>query len=87
MPSDRALARYDKIAQLVTGRAQAAAADGIAWIAELCAWFEIPPLRAHGVTAADIPGLVENVARASSMKGNPIVLNEAELREIVERAL
>jgi len=30
---------------------------------------------------------VEKAAQASSMKGNPIVLTEEELREIVSRAL
>jgi alcohol dehydrogenase class IV len=48
---------------------------------------EIPPLRAYGVTEADIPDLVEKAAQASSMKGNPIVLTPEELRQIIQRAI
>ena len=48
---------------------------------------EIPPLRTYGVSEADIPGLVDKAAKASSMKGNPIVLEPEELREIVALAM
>lgn len=86
-PESRALARYEEIARLVTRRPQASAEDGVQWIAELCRRLEIPPLRAYGVGAADIDALVEKAANASSMKANPLVLNNEELREIAERAL
>lgn len=86
-PESRALARYEEIAGLVTRRPQASAEDGVQWVAELCRKLEIPPLRAYGVTAADIDVLVEKAANASSMKANPLVLTSAELREIAERAV
>ena len=75
------------MARLLTGRSQATAEDGVHWIAEICKKLEIPPLRAYGVTEADIPTLVENAAQASSMKGNPIVLTSEELRQIIEAAI
>jgi alcohol dehydrogenase class IV len=59
----------------------------VAWIATLCRKLEIPPLRTYGVAGSDLAILVEKAAQASSMKGNPIVLTEEELREIVSRAL
>jgi hypothetical protein len=40
-----------------------------------------------GMTAADVPTLIDKAKRASSMKGNPIVLTDAELGEIALRAL
>ena len=86
-PESRALARYDEIARLLTGQPHATAADGIAWIAALCRRFEIPPLRAYGVTTADIPLIAARAADASSMKGNPIKLTREELEEIVRRAI
>ena len=86
-PESRALGRYDEVARLLTGRPHATAADGIAWIAALCRRFEIPPLRAYGVAASDIPLLACRAAEASSMKGNPIKLTREELEEIVARAI
>jgi alcohol dehydrogenase class IV len=86
-PHSPALGRYSKVAQLLTDRAQATADDGVEWIAALCRKLEIPPLRAYGVSEADIPALVEKAAQASSMKGNPILLNAAELREIISHAI
>ena len=81
------LARFDEVARLITGRPGATASDGVRWIAELCRELGIPPLRAYGVTAADLPALVAKAAAASSMKGNPVVLSSEELTEIVSRAL
>jgi alcohol dehydrogenase class IV len=86
-PESRALARYEEVARLLTGKPHATAADGIEWIAALCRRFEIPPLRAYGVKAADIPVLVSRAADASSMQGNPIALTREELEEIIRRAL
>jgi alcohol dehydrogenase class IV len=82
-----ALRRYDEVARLITGRPHARANDGVQWIGELCRKLEIPPLRTYGVTHADIPSLVQQGDKASSMKGNPIVLTEEELREILERSI
>lgn len=86
-PASRALGRYDEVARLLTGRPHATAADGVEWIAALCRRFEIPPLGAYGVTAADIPVLAGRAAETSSMKGNPIKLTREELEEIIGRAI
>ena len=86
-PASQALGRYGEVACLLTGRAQATAEDGVRWMAEICRRLEIPPLRAYGVSDADVPDLVEKAAQASSMKGNPIVLRPEELRQIIEGAI
>jgi alcohol dehydrogenase class IV len=86
-PHHTALNRYEEVARILTGRPQATAEDGARWIAALCRKLEIPPLRAYGVTDADIPVLVENAARASSMQANPLALTAEELMEMVSRAL
>jgi alcohol dehydrogenase class IV len=86
-PGSRALERYDEVARLLTGRPQAAAEDGVGWTRDLCRRLEIPPLRAWGVTTADIPVLVEKAANASSMKANPLTLTPDELREIISQAI
>ena len=86
-PAGGTLRRYDEVARLITGQPHATAEDGVRWIAGLCGALEIPPLRTYGVDHADVTDLVVQGARASSMKGNPIVLTEAELREIITRAI
>jgi alcohol dehydrogenase class IV len=85
--SPEKLGRYDEVARVLTGKPHATASDGAAWIAALCRKLEIPPLRNYGVTQSDLPVLVGKAAQANSMKGNPIVLTEVELREIISRAL
>jgi len=86
-PLHPALARYDEVARLLTGRPQAAAQDGIEWVATLCRRFEIPPLSAYGVQPAHIPVLVSRAAEASSMKGNSIQLTSEELEEMLSLAI
>jgi alcohol dehydrogenase class IV len=85
--SPEKLERYNEVARLLTGKPHANALDGVAWVAALCRKLEIPPLRTYGVMQSDLPVLVEKAAQANSMKGNPIVLTEEELREIISRAL
>ena len=81
------LQRYNEVARLITRRPHATAWDGVAWTAALCRRLEIPPLRAYGVTESDLGLLVEKAAQASSMKGNPTVLTEEELLEIISLSL
>ncbi len=86
-PESPALRRYEEVAHLLTGKAQATVDDGIAWANDICDALQIPRLRTYGISANDIPGLCEKAAVASSMKGNPLPLAAEELREILERAL
>jgi len=86
-PDHPALARYDEIARILTGNPHAMAADGVAWVHELCQALHVPPLSAYGLTTEDIPRVVERGAAASSMKGNPIPLTSEEMTEILTRAL
>jgi alcohol dehydrogenase class IV len=82
-----AIPRYEEGAQILTGRADASIADGIRWIHALCVELDIPPLGHYGVTSADIPGIVAEAQRASSTKGNPIVLTDEELADVLRHAL
>ncbi len=86
-PDSEALRRYDEVAQLLTGRAEATASDGVAWVQELCRALQVPPLSEYGMTRSDIPTLVEKGAQASSMKGNPLPLTEDEMAAILAQAL
>ena len=86
-PQHPALGRYATIASLLTGRDDARAEDGIDWVRELCVELNIPPLRAWGVTQADLPSVIEKAARASSMQANPLPLTGKELLAVIAAAL
>jgi len=82
-----ALDRYAEIAHILTGDVNASAWDGVRWVETLVGELRIPPLAAHGMTEVHIPEAVQKTLNASSYKGNPIALEEDDLREILEKAL
>lgn len=86
-PTSLALQRYDEIARILTGKPDAVAADGVAWVQELCEALKVPSLSQFGMSTDDIPELVQKAAKSSSMKGNPIALTADEMYDILERAL
>jgi len=47
----------------------------------------ILPLGDYGVASGAFADIVAKAGRASSMKGNPLVLTDDELTEIIERAV
>ncbi|NDV22935.1 iron-containing alcohol dehydrogenase [Desulfovibrio sp. JC022] len=86
-PQNPALTAYEEIAQILTASDAAQAVDGIEWVKNICSKMKIPGLREIGVQKKDFKSLAAKAARASSMKGNPIELTEAELLEILNKAL
>jgi len=66
--------RFDEVRQIVGD------------IGELVQALEIPPLRRYGVTREAFPEIIEKAKISNSMKGNPVVLRDGELREVLERA-
>jgi alcohol dehydrogenase class IV len=86
-PGSEALHRFDAAAGMLTGNPNATASDGVAWIQELCAALNVPPLSAYGMSQADIPTVAEKSSNASSMQGNPIKLTSDELQGILAQAL
>jgi len=85
-PSHPALPRFQEVAVLLTGRADARAEDGISWVRELCQALGVPGLGRYGLTEADVPRLVGRAKAASSMKANPLPLTDEELTEIALRS-
>jgi alcohol dehydrogenase class IV len=85
-PQHPALERYAVIAHLLTGRNESSADDGIEWVHALCAELNVPALRAWGIAEADLPGVVEKAARASSMHANPLPLTGQELLAVARAA-
>ncbi len=86
-PESDTLHRYDEVAQLLTGKAQAAGEEGVQFLKDLISALHIAPLSAYGLAEADFPVLIEKASAASSMKGNPIQLTPEEMQTILEQAL
>ncbi|MFZ0306022.1 MAG: iron-containing alcohol dehydrogenase [Terracidiphilus sp.] len=85
-PLHPALERYAAIAHLLTGRNHVSAEDGIDWVRALCAELNLPRLRDWGIAQADLSGVVENAARASSTQANPLPLTSDELLAVITAA-
>ena len=85
-PQSAALGRYQEVARMLTGRGDATAEDGIAWTREICQELEIPPLSAYGVSDQEVPELIREAQKASSMKGNPLALTPEELSDVLTRS-
>ena len=84
---NRALRRYEEIARIMTGSPVAGAADAVEWVRDVCRTLEVPGLGEFGVRPADVDDLVERASKASSMKGNPVLLTREELVEILSGAI
>jgi alcohol dehydrogenase class IV len=84
-PRNPARSRYAAVAALSTGDADLAGL--VRWLEQLRDDLAIPGLGTYGVRPADVPALAAAASRASSTRGNPIVLMEGELREVIERGM
>lgn len=85
--SGRELSKYHELARILTGSEDAVAEDAIVWTENLIRELQIPSLSAFGLSESDFPGLVQKAKVASSMKGNPLVLNDEQLTYILEKSL
>ncbi|MGA2853193.1 MAG: iron-containing alcohol dehydrogenase [Verrucomicrobiota bacterium] len=86
-PDSAALSRYDELARLLTGKAGATADDGVDWVRKLVSDLKIPRLGEYGVREEHVADLIAKAANASSMKANPIMLNDGELADALRQAL
>ncbi len=81
------LEKYHEVAAILTGNPKAHAKDGIRWVKQMTEDLKIPSLLSYGLSACDFNILVEKAKNASSMKGNPVKLNDSQLMEILEKSV
>ena len=86
IPNHPALERYARIARLLTGK-KALPEAGVDFLIQLMTDFQIPGLGSYGLDTDKFASVVENTRRASSTKGNPILLSDEELWHILEKAI
>ncbi len=86
-PENPLLERFQEAARLLTGRTDASAQDGVRWLQHLVGDLEIPGLASLGLRPSDLAGICAKAREASSFKANPVALQDAEILEILQRAL
>ena len=86
LPRSAALARYAHVAEWLTGQPGASPEDGIAWVEEMIRQVGVGTLRTYGIESSAYSEIAEKAAQASSMKANPVVLSNEELRQILAEA-
>jgi alcohol dehydrogenase class IV len=85
-PDSIYLQRYREVACLLTGRPDAGANEGVARVRALVDQLALPGLSTLGLKAAEFEAAVDKASRASSMKGNPVVLGADALEGILKSA-
>jgi len=86
-PESPAISRYTEVARIITGRPTDRASEGINWIQELCSQLQVPRLAEYGIKETDFSAIIASSKNASSMKGNPIQLTEAEMLDVLKKAV
>jgi len=82
-PGSPALARYEEVARILTGRESARAEEAAEWVAALVEALGVPRLGTYGVDEEISRAVIPRALRASSMKGNPVELTEEEIAGIL----
>jgi len=88
-PANPALGRYAEVGRLLSGQSMADSAALARLLEILEDWtgrLAIARLGSYGVSESDIPRIVAN-SRGSSMKTNPILLNDEEIARLVRARL
>ena len=81
------LLKFDEVARILTQNKNSIAQDGIIWIQELVKKLKIPSLSDFNLTSDSFPEIIEKAQNSSSMKGNPVELDTAQLFEILDKSL
>ena len=85
--SGAAFLRYEEVARIFTDKPHADVFEGVAALHDLVEELKVPRLGAYGVREVDVPSVVAQAMRASSMQGNPVELAEEELGDALRAAL
>ncbi|MEZ8760894.1 iron-containing alcohol dehydrogenase [Vibrio splendidus] len=79
------LARYQRIAQIVTGNLEAKEEEAIAWLSEVLDTLKLPSLLEFGVCEAQFDEVSADALKSVAIKGNPLPLNQQRLVHILKQ--
>jgi alcohol dehydrogenase class IV len=85
-PSSEVFKKYEKVAKIVAKNDKAKPKDLIQWTDELYEKLNMPHLSEVDLKEEQIEELISKAKLSNSMQGNPIVLNDKELRGIIKNA-
>ncbi len=85
-PNSVVFKKYEKVAKIVTKKEKAKPKDLILWTDELYEKLNMPHLSEVDLKEEQIEELIEKAKISNSMKGNPIVLTDEELKGIIKDA-
>jgi alcohol dehydrogenase class IV len=85
-PDSAILDKFTSLARLLTNDQDASSVDAVQWIEKMCANLPVPHGASFHLTATAIPEIVAAAVTSSSMKGNPVVLTDNEMMNILEKA-
>jgi alcohol dehydrogenase class IV len=85
-PENPALEKLNEAARIVLINDQATIEEAFERLNAISIQMFVPGLKDYGIRESDFPAIVEKAAKASSMKGNPIQLTDAELMQILEES-
>ncbi|MFL3658991.1 MAG: iron-containing alcohol dehydrogenase [Opitutales bacterium] len=86
-PDGVVVRKFDEIALLLTDNPAAKGTYAIAWLDALIKDLPLKPISELGFDSDLIAEAADKASRSSSMKGNPVELSQADLREILQAAL
>jgi alcohol dehydrogenase class IV len=86
-PDHPIILRYAIVGKLLSGNEAATANTGVQWVRDFCQHAQIPSLSFYGLTEAILDLMVQKAEKASSMKGNPVILSWDDLRNILRNAM
>ena len=86
-PAGDRLGRFLETARLLTGEPTASVTDGTRWIYALQHQLGLPMLDQFGLTNHDLKVVAQNARGASSMRGNPVLLDDQAIIDILKRAM
>lgn len=81
------LLKFNEIARILTQNKNSVAEDGVIWVKEMVKKLKIPSLSDFNLTSGSFPELVEKASNSSSMKGNPVELENKQLFEILNKSM
>ncbi|MBA5763055.1 iron-containing alcohol dehydrogenase [Vibrio sp. 404] len=79
------LARYRKMAQLLTGRANASRDDAVLWTNMMLEKLKLPDLNEFGVCKTSFEQVVDDALKSVAIKGNPLPLTKERLMFILQQ--
>jgi alcohol dehydrogenase class IV len=86
-PAGHQLDRFCEAARLLTGDPQASVADGVRWLYKLQHRLGLPMLDQFNLSDDDLAVVAKNACNASSMRGNPVMLDNPAIIDILKRAM